>query len=116
MRLESEFRLLMVISVMISTCIGLMGFGWSASERDSLIVSIIFLGVISFGCLLGSTTSIMFVVDNYRQYAGEALVTLSFSKTSFMAWSSRSSLTTGSKLVARKMSSWPSVVFRLPVS
>ena len=78
---EPEFRLVMAIPVAISTCIGLMGFGWSASERDNWIVPTVFFGVISFGCALGSTTSITFAVDSYRQYAGEALVTLNFSKS-----------------------------------
>ena len=78
---EPEFRLVMAIPVAIATCIGLMGFGWSAEERDNWIVPTIFFGVISFGCSLGSTTSITFAVDSYRQYAGEALVTLNFSKS-----------------------------------
>lgn len=78
---EPEFRLVMAIPVMISTCIGLMGFGWSAAEHDKWIVPTFFFGVISFGCSLGSTTAITFAVDSYRQYAGEALVTLNFSKS-----------------------------------
>src|SRR5438045_6733925 len=45
-------------------------------SRDRWIVPTIFFGVISFGCSLGSTTAITFCVDSYRQYAGEALVTL----------------------------------------
>jgi len=40
-----------------------------------------FFGLISFGCSLGSTTAITFCVDSYREYAGEALVTLNFSKS-----------------------------------
>lgn len=80
---EPEFRLVMAIPVAISTAIGLMGFGWSAQERDRWIVPTIFFGVISFGCSLGSTTAITFCVDSYRQYAGEALVTLNFSKNVF---------------------------------
>ena len=78
---EPEFRLVMAIPVTIATCIGLMGFGWSAQERDNWIVPTVFFGIISFGCALGSTTSITFAVDSYRQYAGEALVTLNFSKS-----------------------------------
>ena len=78
---EPEFRLVMAIPIAISTIIGLMGFGWSAQEKDLWIVPTIFFGVISFGCSLGSTTSITFAVDSYRQYAGEALVTLNFSKS-----------------------------------
>ncbi|PHH83440.1 hypothetical protein CDD83_2984 [Cordyceps sp. RAO-2017] len=77
---EPEFRLVMGLPVLITTCMGLMGFGWSAQERDHWIVPTLFFGVLSFGCSLGSTTSITFCVDSYRQYAGEALVTLNFSK------------------------------------
>lgn len=78
---EPEFRLIMAIPVAISTVIGLMGYGWSAEDRDAWIVPTIFFAIISFGCCLGSTTAITFAVDSYRQYAGEALVTLNFSKS-----------------------------------
>lgn len=80
---EPEFRLVMAIPIAISTAIGLMGFGWSAEEKDKWIVPTFFFGVISFGCSLASTTAITFVVDSYRQYAGEALVTLNFSKSGY---------------------------------
>ncbi|KAI0886102.1 MFS general substrate transporter [Annulohypoxylon maeteangense] len=80
---EPEFRLVMAIPVTVTTVIGLMGFGWSASVDDPWIVPTVFFGVVSFGCALGSTTSITFCVDSYRQYAGEALVTLNFSKNIF---------------------------------
>ena len=77
---EPEFRLVMAIPIAISTVAGLMGFGWSVEERDNWIVPTVFFCIISFGCSLGSTTSITFAVDSYRQYAGEALVTLNVSK------------------------------------
>lgn len=77
---EPEYRLVMAIPILITTCVGLMGFGWSADERDNWIVPTVFFGILSFGCSLGSTTAITFCVDSYRQYAGEALVTLNFSK------------------------------------
>ncbi|KAL2020199.1 hypothetical protein VTK56DRAFT_8625 [Thermocarpiscus australiensis] len=77
---EPEFRLVMAIPVALTTVIGLMGFGWSAQVHDHWMVPTAFFGIISFGCTLGSTTSITFCVDSYRQYAGEALVTLNFSK------------------------------------
>jgi hypothetical protein len=80
---EPEFRLIMALPVAVSTFIGLIGFGWSAQEHDAWIVPTLFFGIISFGCSLGSTTAITFCVDSYRQYAGEALVTLNFSKNIF---------------------------------
>jgi hypothetical protein len=60
-----------------------MGFGWSAQVNNHWMVPTAFFGIVSFGCSLGSTTSITFCVDSYRQYAGEALVTLNFSKNVF---------------------------------
>jgi MFS family permease len=78
---EPEFRLVMAVPIAITSVIGLMGFGWSAEERDMWFVPTFFFGVISFGCSLGSTTAITFAVDSYRQYAGEALVTLNFAKS-----------------------------------
>jgi len=80
---EPEFRLVMAAPVTVTTVIGLLGFGWSAQIHDAWIVPTFFFGVISFGCSLGSTTAITFVVDSYRQYAGEALVTLNFTKNIF---------------------------------
>lgn len=77
---EPEFRLVMALPIAITTAMGLMGFGWSAHEKDQWIVPTVFFGILSFGCCLGSTTSITFCVDSYRQYAGEALVTLNFCK------------------------------------
>ncbi|KAI0487662.1 major facilitator superfamily domain-containing protein [Xylaria cf. heliscus] len=77
---EPEFRLVMAAPILVTTVLGLIGFGWSAGVDDPWIVPTVFFGVVSFGCSLGSTTAITFCVDSYRQYAGEALVTLNFSK------------------------------------
>ncbi|KAH8884282.1 MFS general substrate transporter [Thozetella sp. PMI_491] len=80
---EPEFRLVMTIPILLTTVAGLIGFGWSAQIHDNFMVPTVFFGLVSFGCSLGSTTSITFCVDSYRQYAGEALVTLNFSKNIF---------------------------------
>lgn len=78
---EPEFRLVMAIPIALSTTAGLIGFGWSAEDHNGWAVPTVFFGLIGFGCSLGSTTAITFCVDSYRQYAGEALVTLNFSKS-----------------------------------
>ncbi|KAK4450153.1 major facilitator superfamily domain-containing protein [Podospora aff. communis PSN243] len=80
---EPEFRLVMVIPVAVCTVGGLIGFGWSAGVGDVWIVPTVWFGVVAFGCALGSTTAITFCVDSYGQFAGEALVTLNFSKNVF---------------------------------
>jgi hypothetical protein len=80
---EPEFRLIMAAPILFTTVIGLMGFGWSAEVGNHFMVPTVFFGIISFGCSLGSTTSITFCVDSYSQYAGEALVTLNFCKNIF---------------------------------
>lgn len=80
---EPEFRLVMAFPVLVATCAGLMGYGWSAAEENHWIVPIIFFGTISFGCSLGSTTSINYALDSYGHFSGEALVTLNFSKNIF---------------------------------
>ncbi|KAF2104995.1 MFS general substrate transporter [Rhizodiscina lignyota] len=80
---EPEFRLVMAIPITLACTGGLWMFGWSAQNKDSWIVPTLGFGLTSFGCSLGSTTAITFAVDCYRGYAGEALVTLNFSKNIF---------------------------------
>ena len=79
---EPEFRLVMAIPIAISTVIGLMGFGWAAEVHDAWIVPTIF-----FRYLLWVFPWVYHgdhvCVDSYRSYAGEALVTLNFSKNLF---------------------------------
>lgn len=75
---------MMIVPVAICSVAGLMGFGWSIQVKDMYMVPTVFFGLISFGCSLGSTVSISFAVDCYREFAGEALVTLNFSKSKFV--------------------------------
>jgi hypothetical protein len=102
---EPEFRLVMTIPVTICSVIGLIGFGWSVQVRDGWFVPTFFFGMISFGCSLGSTTAITFCVDSYREYAGEALVTLNFSKSR-----SHSLRTMITKLTDNRYLPWPPVL------
>lgn len=80
---EPEFRLVMIVPVAICSVAGLMGFGWSIEVKDTYMVPTVFFGLIGFGCSLGSTVAISYAVDCYREFAGEALVTLNFSKSKF---------------------------------
>lgn len=77
---EPEFRLVMILPVMITTSIGLMGYGWTTHNGDHWAVVCIFLGLLGFGCSLGSTTAITYCVDSYKMFASEALVSLNVSK------------------------------------
>lgn len=77
---EPEFRLFMLIPSSIFTCLGLMGYGWSAYETDPWIAPVIFFGCLSFGSSMASTTAITYVVDCYKMHAAEALVSFNFAK------------------------------------
>ncbi|KAG5363760.1 putative MFS-type transporter [Yarrowia sp. B02] len=77
---EPEFRLVMIVPVMITTSMGLMGYGWTTHNGDHWAVVCIFLGLLGFGCSLGSTTAITYCVDSYKMFASEALVSLNVSK------------------------------------
>ncbi len=77
---EPEFRLVMILPVMVTTSMGLMGYGWTTENGDHWAVVCIFLGLLGFGCSLGSTTAITYCVDSYKMFASEALVSLNVSK------------------------------------
>ncbi|CCG82365.1 Putative uncharacterized protein [Taphrina deformans PYCC 5710] len=100
---EPEFRLVLAIPVALVTALGLIGFGWSAYVKDPWIAPTVFFGCISFGCSLGSTMSISFVVDSYRIHAQEALVTLNFTKNTlgfiFSLWFNDALTADGSRTI-----------------
>ncbi|OBA22466.1 MFS general substrate transporter [Metschnikowia bicuspidata var. bicuspidata NRRL YB-4993] len=77
---EPEFRLIMLVPSTLFTCIGLMGFGWSAYVTDPWIAPVIFFGCLSFGSSMASTTAITFTIDCYKMFAAEALVSFNFAK------------------------------------
>lgn len=100
---EPEFRLVLAAPVGLVTAFGLMGFGWSTYVLDPWIAPTVFFGCISFGCSLGSTMSISFVVDSYKQHAGEALVTLNLTKNTlgfiFSLWFNDALTADGSRTI-----------------
>lgn len=77
---EPEFRLVMLIPATILSCLGLIGYGWSADEEDHWIAIVIFFSCLSFGSSMASTTAITFTVDSYKMFAAEALVSFNFAK------------------------------------
>lgn len=77
---EPEFRLFMIIPSTFFIAFGLMGFGWSAQDKDLWIGPVIFFGCLSFGSSMASTTAITFTVDSYKVFSAEALVSFNFLK------------------------------------
>ncbi|KAL4887256.1 major facilitator superfamily domain-containing protein [Aspergillus karnatakaensis] len=77
---EPESRLVMMIPVVISTTIGLAGYGWSIEKSDHWIVPTVCFGLIYFGCILGSTVAVTYCLDCHKSSAIEAQVVLSILK------------------------------------
>lgn len=77
---EPEFRLFMILPAVLTTTIGLIGFGWSAERQDLWIVPVIFFGIMSFGCSLASTSGITLAIDAHKSFAQESLVTFNLTK------------------------------------
>lgn len=77
---EPEYRLIMLVPATFMSCLGLFGYGWSAAEKDTWVVPVIFFSCLSFGSSMASTTAITFAVDSYKMFAAEALVSFNFAK------------------------------------
>jgi len=69
---EPEFRILLVIPMTIIGCIGLYGFGASASQiitgNVHWIVPTIFFGLQVAGMVIGTVSSSLYIVDAYRKH------------------------------------------------
>lgn len=77
---EPEFRLLMLIPSSFFICFGLFGYGWSTKNLDPWIAPVIFFGCLSYGSSMACTSAITYVVDSYKMFASEALVSFNFMK------------------------------------
>lgn len=77
---EPEFRLLMLIPSSFFICFGLFGYGWSTQELSPWIAPVVFFGCLSYGSSMACTSAITYVVDSYKMFASESLVSFNFMK------------------------------------
>lgn len=82
---EPEFRILLVIPTLISSCIGLYGFGITAQDvaRYGWIVPEVFLAFIIISMVMGAIASAQYLLDAHRDIAVEAFTNLLIFKNIF---------------------------------
>ncbi|OAA50110.1 MFS transporter [Beauveria brongniartii RCEF 3172] len=72
---EPEFRILLIIPMLITSAIGLFGFALTvedvASQNRSVIVPLVFFGFEVAGMIIGAVASSLYIVDAYRDLAIE---------------------------------------------
>ena len=75
---EPEFRIVLVLPMLVFCSIGLYGFGLTASEPSKYgwLPSDIFLGFIIIGLVVGAVCSALYIVDGYRELSVEAFTCL----------------------------------------
>ncbi|KAL4899286.1 hypothetical protein BDW74DRAFT_183818, partial [Aspergillus multicolor] len=77
---EPESRLLMMIPAVTATTMGLAGYGWSIQAHTHWIIPTVCFGSIYFGCILGSTSAVTYVLDCHKKDAIGTQVILSLGK------------------------------------
>ena len=82
---EPEFRILLVIPMLIFCGIGLYGFGITASDsrRYHWLIPDVFLMFIVVGMVMGAVASALYIVDAHREIAVEAFTCLLVFKNVF---------------------------------
>lgn len=77
---EPEFRILLVIPMLITGGVGLYGFGWTAEDAASgkthWIVPLIFFAFEVAGMVIGAVASSLYIVDAYRESSAHSLRSL----------------------------------------
>ncbi|KAJ3484299.1 hypothetical protein NLG97_g7091 [Lecanicillium saksenae] len=72
---EPEFRILLIIPMLITSAIGLFGFALTvqdvAPQKVSVIVPLMFFGFEVAGMIIGAVASSLYIVDAYRDLAVE---------------------------------------------
>ncbi|KIJ62925.1 hypothetical protein HYDPIDRAFT_176332 [Hydnomerulius pinastri MD-312] len=80
---EPEFRLFIIIPLLISTTIGWFGWAISASLLELWIGPAVFYSLLNFGQAVGSIAVVSYVVDSHGPYAAEAFATINCIKNLF---------------------------------
>ncbi|KAH7922411.1 MFS general substrate transporter [Leucogyrophana mollusca] len=80
---EPEFRLFMVIPLLVSTTIGWFGWAISANLLELWIGPAVFYSLLNFGQAVGSIAVVSYVVDAHSNYAPEAFATINCIKNLF---------------------------------
>ncbi|KAK6340722.1 hypothetical protein TWF696_009046 [Orbilia brochopaga] len=84
---EPEFRLLLVIPMLICGCMGVYGFGfttkYSYAVKHGWIGPVIFLGLEVVGMVIGASAAALYIVDAHRDIAIEAFTCLLMFKNFF---------------------------------
>jgi MFS family permease len=82
---EPEFRIVLVVPMMIFSSIGLYGFGITAGNvtKYGWLIPDVFLGFVIIGMVMGAVASALYIVDAHRQIAVEAFTCLLIFKNMF---------------------------------
>lgn len=82
---EPEFRILLVLPMLVFCAIGLYGFGITANDATKYgwLIPDVFLAFIVVGMVMGSVASALYIVDAHRQLAVEAFTCLLIFKNMF---------------------------------
>jgi MFS family permease len=75
---EPEFRILLVIPMLLFSATGLYGFGITAGNiaRYGWLIPDVFFGFVIVGMVMGAVASALYIVDAHRQIAVEAFTCL----------------------------------------
>ncbi|KIJ57868.1 hypothetical protein HYDPIDRAFT_103703 [Hydnomerulius pinastri MD-312] len=80
---EPEFRLFMIIPLLVATTIGWFGWAISANLLELWIGPAVFYSLLNFGQAVGSIAVVSYVIDAHGPYAAEAFATINCIKNLF---------------------------------
>ncbi|KAF7715482.1 Uncharacterized protein PECH_007039 [Penicillium ucsense] len=84
-RYEPEFRIVLVVFQLIFACMGLYGFGFTASDTTKYhwVVPDVFFALLIIGMVIGAVAASLYIVDAHREIAIEAFTCLLIFKNMF---------------------------------